>query len=331
MTTGKTNTPPNKRRSFWEWLDDRYERFCSLSRMRQVVEGAGMFFAASIVILLFCHLTAEWVGYEKLKGGGNAALSPGVRFFRDLMVALAAVIGITIAARRTSALDRQSKTSEKRLLNERFATAAELMAKEIAGQPAIAARVSGIHIMEALAHTNPEYFLRQTLKNMVAYIKDNAQITAKPTKEKGEPLPDEARILGEDVKTAFAVIDGLFAKRESGGISGMLSPDILDFSNADFSHLNLNKQQVPEVRWFKKWREADLSGADLHRAELKHADFTGAIMHGADLSRAELGGANLCYAQLQGASLFHAYLQDPPPVLHDPDFVSSKADFYWAI
>ena len=303
---------------------------------------------------------AVWAGYATTVTGAatvpnDGGISAGARLFRDFIVLTIAVIGIVLATVRAIVLHSQAETAknqfelansqfqhqtdaakmqynqaESRMFDERFSTSAELMAKEIAGKPAIAARISGINIMDEVANAAPDVFLTQTVKTMVAYIKDNAQTTAKPTKEEGKPLPDEARVLGEDVKAAFAVIGGLFAKREGGGISGMLSPDILDFSNADFSHLNLNKQQVPEVRWFKKWREADLSGADLHRAELKHADFTGAIMHGTDLSRAELGGANLCYAQLQGASLFHAYLQEPPPVLHDPDFPSSKADFYWA-
>lgn len=125
------------------------------------------------------------------------------------------------------------------------------------------------------------------------------------------------------------MIDGLFAKREGGGISGMLSTDMLDFSNADFSHLNLNKQQVPEVRWFKKWREADLSGADLHQAELKHADFTGAIMHGADLSGAKLGGAVFQEAQLQGAYLRAACLQNPPPHFYNSKTGVSGANLSW--
>ena len=126
---------------------------------------------------------AKWLEYTMVMG--NSVISPGTRVFRDAMVALAAVIGIAIAVWRGVMLDRQTKTGEERLLRERFATAATLMAKEIAGKPAIAARVTGIHIMDEVAKTSPDIFLTQTAKTMVAYIKDNAQTTAKPTKEEG--------------------------------------------------------------------------------------------------------------------------------------------------
>ena len=305
-----------------------------------------------VVVLLAVVFYYRWFFAVMAGYGVGYDIVPVMSFYYDFLQVVGAVIvaAVGVAATIVRAIGyynrvkterdkfqhqadvdaKQFNQAENRIHREQLIKATELMEKEVAGKPAIVARISGINIMDEVANAAPDVFLTQTVKTMVAYIKDNAQTTAKPAQEKGGPLPYEARILGEDVKAAFAVIDGLFAKRESGGISGMLSPDILDFSNADFSHLSLNKQQVPEVRWFKKWREADLSGADLHQAELKHADFTGAIMHGADLSRAELGGANLCYAQLQGASLSHAYLQVPPPVLHNPDLESSEADFSWA-
>ena len=306
MTTGETNTTPNKRRSFWEWLDDRYKRFCYLPRMRQVVEGASLLFVASAAILVFCYFTAELVGYKQDKTGG-VVLSPAVQFFRDLMVALAAAVGITIAARRTSAFDRQAKTAEKRLLNERFATAAKLMVEEIEGKPAIAARVSGINVMGELASAEPEFFLRQTVSTMVAYIKDNVRVTAyPPLPPKGE-MPDTRSMLGEDVKAAFWAIQSLYYICGQDVPQQLFpSPDHLDFSHCDFSHLDLSKGQLHVNLEVFKWESADLSGTNLHEASLGGANLTKAILHGADLS----GGVSLCGATLTGAQLQGANLEE---------------------
>jgi len=53
---------------------------------------------------------------------------------------------------------------------------------------------------------------------------------------------------------------------------------------------------------------ADLSGANLYRADLSGADLSGANLTGADLSRADLSGANLYRADLSGADLSGANL-----------------------
>ncbi|MFL6115223.1 MAG: pentapeptide repeat-containing protein [Catenulispora sp.] len=63
----------------------------------------------------------------------------------------------------------------------------------------------------------------------------------------------------------------------------------------------------------KRWRNKDLTGANLHgenlsRADLTGANLAGANLTGANLTRAKLGGANLTRAKLDGANLTHADL-----------------------
>ena len=69
------------------------------------------------------------------------------------------------------------------------------------------------------------------------------------------------------------------------------------------------------LRKHKLWLEnkeggerADLSGADLSRADLSRADLSGADLSWADLSRADLSGADLSRADLSGADLSWADL-----------------------
>ena len=252
---------------------------------------------------------AKWLEYTMVMG--NSVISPGTRVFRDAMVALAAVIGIAIAVWRGVMFDRQTKTGEERLLRERFATAATLMAKEIAGIPAVSARVTGIHIMQELASEYPQQFMNTTLKIFSAYVRDNARITANP------PLsPHLARVpntpsrVGEDVKTAlYAIARWAFYNRRGDIPQGCFSPhNGLDFSHANFSHLDFSDKDVAISLGMFNWENADLSGANLDDAQLQGANFHGAILHGASLRRAQLRGASLLNAELHGANLERAKL-----------------------
>ena len=57
-------------------------------------------------------------------------------------------------------------------------------------------------------------------------------------------------------------------------------------------------------------RNADLSGANLEKADLRGADLRGADLQGANFEEAVLRGANLQGADLRGANLFKANLED---------------------
>ena len=250
---------------------------------------------------MFSDFLAKLAGYgAELPEGDKktySEMTPGARFFRDFIVLVVAVIGIAMAAWRAIMFDRQTKTGEERLLRERFATATELMAKEVAGKPAIASRVGGINIMDEVANAAPDIFLIQTAKTMVAYIIDNAQATAIPPLSKDKTLPDKARILGEDVKAAFRVLNNLGKTR-----IGTDHASSLDFSYVDFSYLDLREMHVTGLHRFK-WAYADLSGANLEGADLHGANLMMARLHGTNLPMANLEGASLRGAQLQGANL----------------------------
>lgn len=288
-----------------------------LSRWELWVGGIA---ALAILVLVFIYSDhiAEWAGYGDMEAE-DGAISSGARLFRDAVVLVVALFGIGLAIARALNLDRQAKTGEERLLRERFATAAELMTKEIAGNPAISARVSGMYIMEELAIAYPGRFLVSILKTLAAYIKDNAQITATPPLVKGL-IPDMPRLLGEDVITAFSVINRLYEKNEQGDIPKAFFPPILDFSRVDFSHLDFSRTYG--LRWFRL-AGANFSGANLHDVNLRKATLEGATLHGANLSYALLCGAFMYGAQLQGATLIGTHLQKPAAEWQ-------RADLSWA-
>lgn len=253
--------------------------------------------------------------------------SPEGRFLREAIIALAALVALFIAGLRSYAFFRQTETAESRLLNERFALAADLMTKETAGRkpkPAIAARINGIHIMEALAMQNPKEFSEKVVINLISYAKDHAQKTAKPSLR-----DDKTRLLGEDVKSAFTALHTILNNKETPA----MSDDILDFSHQNFSRLILDESQV-NLSVYKKWAKVNFQGSDLrcatfHKesnlwgANFIQANLRGAILSGArlddavmtevclvnaEMREASLGGADLRWADLSGACLQNANL-----------------------
>ncbi|MGI9337115.1 MAG: pentapeptide repeat-containing protein [Gammaproteobacteria bacterium] len=271
----------------------------------------------------YAEVVAETVkGDDAAKAGlGICASHSAGLFRRDFLIALVAVIGIGAALWRAAAFDRQTRVAENRLLRERFAIAAELMAKENNdSKPAITARISGIHIIEKLATNAPKEFAEQVINNLIAYIKEHAQLTAVPLLEKGK-TPDGPRMLGEDVKAAFAVLHNILSdERVKAEINGAALNAILDFSYQDFSWLNLSRSHV-NLSHYKKWVAANLTSSHLFYANLKGANFLCANLKGAYLNHAILSEANLSRSKMAGANLWKSDLRGAK--LEDADLSGS--------
>ena len=318
----------SKFRKVWNFAARVFARAWSAVFTRwKWVTGGIVILSVAAILYARDFIAVEWAGYAK------EGMSAGTRFARDFLVALAAILGITIAAWRTFVFDRQFNLAETRLLGERLTAAAELMGKENnAGKPAIASRISGIYIMESLAKKAASDFAEQVVKNLIAYIKDHAQVTAKPALAEGIE-PAECRRFGEDVKAAFAVLGSIL---DDATIK--IDNAILDFSHQDFSFLDFGQARI-KMEYYRNLREANLKGAhlpgvvfhigaDLSRANLtdanlqnatllevvlsdakmQKAQLSGINLSGAALRRAQLDGANLTWAQLPGANLAGARL-----------------------
>ena len=299
-------------------------------------------FGDSLAVLLGYAETVTETNIENGKSVGKETtswLSPGARLLRDLLIAAAAFFGIEMAYRRNHALNRQANATFRqanvsreqaqhdrdRIAGEQFSGAVKLLAqKDAENKPAIDARIGGIYSLQTLANNRIKEYGVQVVKMLIAYIKQNAQLTAQPPLKENE-TPKEARALGEDVKTAFNVLKQLLAAREkdsakwnepSDGIK--LSGQDLRFSGQDFSWLDLSASQVDGLHRYI-WSQVNLRGANLFGAHLQGANLSWTQLQGAklpwahlqdaDLSGAELQDANLSEAFLQGAKLSNALLQ----------------------
>ena len=250
-------------------------------------------------------------------------LSPGARLFRDFLIGIAAVFGIAMAGWRNFALDRQSKAASEqaqndsnRIAGEQFSDAVKLLTqKDAEHKPAIDARIGGIYSLQTLANNRIEEYGAQVVKTLIAYIKQNAQLTAQPPLKENE-TPQKALILGEDVKTAFNVLQQLLVAREKDSaewnkpLDGIkLSSQDLSFSGQDFSQLDLGGDQVSGLNRYI-WSWGNLQNTNLVGARLHGAKLWGTKLQGADLSLAKLQDVCLSMAQLRGAKLWRAQLQN---------------------
>ena len=333
-------------------------------RWRWIVGALALTLAISV--FLCRDWLAMYLGYEKTE------LSPGVQFLRDLFIGIAAILGIVMAGWRNFALDRQSKAAleqakignrqadaayeqanaskeqtqhdRDRIDGEQFLGAVKLLAKiNTENKPAIDTRIGGIYSLQTLANNRVVEYGAQVVKTLIAYIKQNAQLTAQPLLKEDETpqnpralgedvkttfnalqqlfttrenkTPQKARALGEDVKTAFNVLQQLLTAREKDYAKWnkqhdkikLLDQD-LSFSYQDFSRLDLSAGQVDGLNHYI-WSFANLQYADLAKAQLQGANLSRTQLQGANLWRAQLQGANLSRTKLQGANFLEAQLQ----------------------
>ena len=245
--------------------------------------------------------------------------------FRNWMLGFAPIGAAYFWWRRNRALkqqadagDRQAETDRIRLTDERFSDAVKLLSQnDKNGKPAIAARLGGIFVLEKLAKNLVSEYGAQVVKTLVAYIKENIQLTAKPPLAENK-TPEKARFVGEDVKTAFDVIDKLLGAHKQKAIKQFgLSIDNFNFCNHDFSWLSLfHVRSIDYCNYMllgidmrgARLSFLDLRGADLSHAKLQKSGLPGVDLRGAKLEQAELQGADLSDAKLLYADFSEAKL-----------------------
>ena len=246
--------------------------------------------------------------------------------FRNWMLMITTIGAAYFWWGRNRALKQQAETDRIRLTDERFSDAVKLLSQnDKNGKPAITARIGGIFVLEKLAKNFDSEYLAQVVKTLVAYIKENIQLTAKMPFAKSK-TPEKARFLGEDVKAAFRVLDkllGIYKLETMEHFS--LSNEDFDFCDHDFSWLDLlHVRSIGFCNYmllsidmqgadlsFLDFRGSDLSYAKLQESILHKADLQGAMLEHAKLQGADLSNANLLYADFSEAKL-DKYTKLPP-------------------
>ena len=260
--------------------------------------------------------------------------------FYNWMLGIAAIGAGYFWLERNRALKQQAETDRLRLTDERFSDAVKLLSQnDKNGKPAIAARIGGIFVLEKLAKSPGSKYLAQVVKTLVAYIKENIRLTTKPLLAESK-ISQKARSLGEDVKTAFDVLDTLLDAHKQKTMEQFdLSIDDFNFHRYDFSWLFLSPVKSIDfcnyilvgidmrgaILWNLDFRGAGLSHANLRESFLRKADLRGTRLDYAELQGADLSDAKLLYADFSGAELDED--TKLPPKLSEEIWHSGQAEF----
>ena len=260
------------------------------------------------IVLVYVVVSAILLGLDII----NNAVSPELKFryYSKIALGIAGILGIGLATWRgisshnqSEAQLEQAKIASKTQAHNQYTQAVALLIKDDnKGKPVIEARLEGLWGLEFLVNASPNDYGVSVMKRIVAYIRFNAEKTARDMPSEPEKC-EKPYPLGEDVKEAFVVLKRLYDQYRD---DLALKPDDLSFAGAYFIYLDLQ-----DIKWIDEvdLRHAKLQGAYLRDVRLQGADLRYAQLHGADFGSTQLQGADLRYAQLQGADFGGTQLQ----------------------
>ena len=96
---------------------------------------------------------------------GDCQNESGSSVIRNLVLIVAAVIALPLAIWRGVVADRQAKTAQSSLLNERYQKGAEML-----GSKELPVRLGGIYALARLAQEHPEDYHTQIMSLLCAFV-----------------------------------------------------------------------------------------------------------------------------------------------------------------
>ena len=230
---------------------------------------------SGIGLVLAISLSLSWCYWEELRGD-RESLSTTVR---NVGVVIGGVIAILLAVWRSTVGEKQTETTQRGLLNERYQKGAEML-----GNKVLAVRLGGIYALARLAREDPEDYHVQIMSLLCAFVRH-------PPKEKKENQDTAAHHLN-DV--------GSGGLRRFHPKPNEVSADVLVVMKV------VRERSAAQIETEKdeKYRLA-LSGTNLFKVALFKADLSDAYLietnlNWAILSHADLTGANLSNADMRG-------------------------------
>ena len=304
----------------------------SVSHAWWIAGWALLVVATAVAIWTICP---EWLAGDE---SGSATL-------RNVVLAVAAAVGLPlalwrsiIAERQADAARRQSRTMSQSLLNARFQKGAEMLGHE----SVMSARIGGMHILDRLARQHKELFHLPVIQLFAAYVVDGTttrRLEADTSREavrsetKWPGQSDLARVRGK--KGHMGICDEIVKKGASGKLTGRLAADRIvgpipilakdieeimslisrrsdeqiALEQRDDLKLNLADSSLPGLIFHKaNFSRFNLTKADLRRVRAWGACFVDAVLPGANLAGAQLSGANFRNADMRRANLTAARL-----------------------
>ena len=225
--------------------------------------------------------------WEWLSGGESGSTT-----IRNVALVLAGVVALPLAIWRSKVADRQAKTAEQGLLNERYQKGAEML-----GSAVLAVRLAGIYALQNLAGEHPEDYHPQVMGLFCAFVR---LPTRDQSLESGQAEMPPGTLLGirQDLESIMEAIGSRDRERIAVERRAKFT---LDLREADLSKVVISAADLSQA----KFQHANLSYAHFEKVDL-----TDAYLVGADLSHAHFYDVNFTGTRLWSANLSHAMLQD---------------------
>ena len=219
---------------------------------------------------------------------------------RNIVLVIAAIIGLPLAIWRILVAQRQSETAQRSFLNERHQKGVEMLFSDV-----LSVRLGGIYALQSLTSEHAGRYHVQIMRIFCAFLRDPKYCNYDESID-GETDSIQPRI---DVQ---AVMDAIAARDENSVILEQDAGYVIDLRNLTLSRGSLERANLSNTR---------LSLANLQGTAFRRADLSGTILNGTDLTGADLGGAKLHDARLNGAILQSAVFWTPWPP-GPPRFIS---------
>ena len=230
---------------------------------------------------------------------------------RNIGLVVAAVIALPIAIWRSVVAERQVKTAQRSLMNERYQKGAEMLGSQV-----LAVRLGGINALGDLAREHPEIYHTKILSLLCAFVRH-------PTREAGDEGDNDQACIRKDVQDVMYTINARTKTQteKEKQENYILNLDHSNLKNSFLGGVDLTEANLTSANLNHAWLEganlndasllgAHLQGANLRRAKLKRVKTLGVYLNHACLREADLTGAYLNDAHLNRADLSGADLRD---------------------
>ena len=142
---------------------------------------------ALVVVLIVSILF--WDSWRGEESGGTA--------IRNLVLVLAAIIGLPLAIWRSKVAEHQAETAQRGLLNERYQKGAEMLGSDLS-----AVRIGGIYALARLAGEHPGDYHLQIMSLLCAFLHHHPAVE----KENQNPAQNPEAEFREDCREIIQVI-----------------------------------------------------------------------------------------------------------------------------
>ena len=265
--------------------------------------------------------------WEWLSGGESGSTT-----IRNIALVVAGLIAVPLTLWRSFVADRQARTAQQGLLNERYQKGAEMLGSEV-----LSVRLAGVYALQSLATEHPGQYHIQVMRLFCAFVRLPTRDQSAESRATAIRRPGTLTGIRQDVESVMEAIgsrarmgialegSGDFRLDLRGAYLGEAEILDADLSNAMFHYSNLSGVNFANTNL----TDAFFNNANLARARFRDVNFTrtriwsanlsdvmlqdvgmaGMSFYNVSLSRANLGRANLSEASFQDANVADAVLE----------------------